>query len=961
MAKITTATNETVYQIKTWLGVNEAPEGDSRLKVGEAAAMRNFKITAGGALKKRAGSLNVAGLMTEYIAYVDEESEKTLITMYGTPTALTMHPRCITDSVGIPTVDGTGFEVTAATAADHIHSYYESDGKAYRFLRLDTNIASGDFEITGGAATKGALTKIATGKNTNQSGSVVITGTESIMTYAELSIDENGNTVIDGETAEHASAFGSTEGWVTQDVGGYLAVNEKPYLYYGSKTESYSAKHKWKKHKCTRSTNSYSYYTQSGWAVAGTYTAVEGDVTSGSASYYFNSSTGTFTPTGNSVSIGYGISGTIYYGGGSSIHRATSNGSVVTFYSNSANGPYWSSYYTYSVGDYIEDVLVTDGQYPDIDTLSYVTTTTSGSLSYTVMTDGTNFYAYTKNTEDTQDYYICEYAWYAYPLTVEATSYSWVFNNMLSRSNDADSIVRGIWSGYVNGSEVLCAACNGFLWELNLTDGKWSKTACGALNTASDVHMFGFAEKLYLLNGSEYLVWDGETLSEVTGYRPLISTSVPPGGGGTSLESVNKLNGTRRSQFSPDGESVTFTLPEKNIESVDYVRYTATDEDVDGWTADTETGTVTFETAPANGINTIEIGWSVGTNDAAKVRGMRYSELYNGTQDTRVFLYGDGTNAAIYSGLDENGQARADYFPDLNVAAVGDENTPITAMIRHYNKLMAFKLDSAYSIYYDTLTLASGEVTSAFYITPVNRSIGNCALGQVELVENRPRTLDGRSVIEWKATSTSGTVTGDQRNAQRVSQRVDRSIRDFDLSTARTFYDKYAHEYYVIGADGTALVNNVDADAWYIYTNFDARVLINYKDELYFGTEDGYLRHFSDSYFSDNDEAIDAFWESGSMAFDSDYMRKYSAMLWVGIKPENNGYLQITAETDRKSDFAEYSFSTDDASEVPTMNRIKLKAKKFTFYKLILSNNTSDTTATVVSADIRVRGTGYVR
>jgi len=43
------------------------------------------------------------------------------------------------------------------------------------------------------------------------------------------------------------------------------------------------------------------------------------------------------------------------------------------------------------------------------------------------------------------------------------------------------------------------------------------------------------------------------------------------------------------------------------------------------------------------------------------------------------------------------------------------------------------------------------------------------------------------------------------------------------------------------------------------------------------------------------------------------------------------------------------------------MNRIKLKAKKFTYYKLILSNRSADTTATVVSADIRVREAGYVR
>ena len=360
-------------------------------------------------------------------------------------------------------------------------------------------------------------------------------------------------------------------------------------------------------------------------------------------------------------------------------------------------------------------------------------------------------------------------------------------------------------------------------------------------------------------------------------------------------------------------------------------------------------------------MDSIEAGWTYPVSYADTVRAMRYAELYNGAQDTRVFLYGDGSNQCFYSGLDYNGQPRADYFPDLNVAHIGDANTPITAMIRHYNKLLAFKLDSSYSLYYDTLTQEDGKTIPGFYITTVNRDIGNCAPGQARLVENRPRTLDGRSVIEWKATSTSGNITGDQRNAQRVSQRVERSIRTFDLTTARTFYDKISHEYYVIGSEGTALVNNVEADAWYVYTGLNATCMITYEDEVYYGTTDGWLRHLSNDYADDQGAAIDAYWESGAMAFGEDFKRKYSAMLWVGIKPENNGYLKVTAETDRKTDFAEYSFSTDSAEAVPEMNRIKMKAKKFTYYKLILANNTADTTATVVSADIRVRGTGYVR
>lgn len=554
----------------------------------------------------------------------------------------------------------------------------------------------------------------------------------------------------------------------------------------------------------------------------------------------------------------------------------------------------------------------------------------------------------------------CQTCQTACETSVQATStYSWKFNPVTSDGNSADKVVRGLWSGIVAGREVLCAACNGYLWQLSLAaDGTWSKTSCGQITTTSDVFMFGFGEKMYLLNGTQYKVWDGSALSEVVGYRPMVSVSVPPNGGGKTLEGINKLCGMRRCKFSPDGSATVFMLPEKGIASVDYVSLNGVST-ASGWSADTATGKVTFTTAPPSGTNSLEIGWTFPTNSAASVRSMRFAELYNGAQDSRIFVYGDGTNKAFYSGIDYDGVPRADYFPDLNEVAVGDDNVQITAMIRHYSRLLAFKLDSTWSISYGGISLPDGTATAGFFVTPVNRDVGCCSPGQAELVENRPRTLDGRSVIEWR--SSDGNINADERNARRISQRVDGTIRTFDLTAAKTYYDKYAHEYYVIGPNGTALVNGVDADAWYVYTNFDARCQINYKDEMYFGTSDGYLRHFSDEYTSDDGAAIDALWESGAMSFGEDFKRKYSAMLWIGIKPENNGYLSVTAETDTKSDFAELGFKSDVSGAVPKMTRIKLKAKKFTYYKLILSNNSATATATVVSADLRVRGTGYVR
>lgn len=135
MAQIITSIRENIYQIKKWLGVNEAQEGEASLKMGEAAVMRNFKVTAGGALKKRGGSRNIAGLMSGYTAEVDTGTTKVLLTETGVSTAaLTMYPGIEVDSVGGITLTGESAGVTNENQAEHLGWYYRAgDGAVYKF------------------------------------------------------------------------------------------------------------------------------------------------------------------------------------------------------------------------------------------------------------------------------------------------------------------------------------------------------------------------------------------------------------------------------------------------------------------------------------------------------------------------------------------------------------------------------------------------------------------------------------------------------------------------------------------------------------------------------------------------------------------------------------------------------------------------------------------------------------
>ena len=629
-------------------------------------------------------------------------------------------------------------------------------------------------------------------------------------------------------------------------------------------------------------------------------------------------------------------------------------------------------------GSTAEAFRVDEAFCPSLTMYPTASASTDGFVSLSGTTAAVNY----DNYESYVDYYWGHDDYKIWKLTEivydsDADTYTWYGYSMTVTSASTSQIVRGLWSGYVNGTEYVLSACDGKLWKIY--DGAdWCKTELGSVDTTGPVFMFGFSDSVYIMDGAKYRSWDGTTYGEVTGYRPLVTVSVIPAGGGTSLEQINKLNGLRRSWFSPDGTATEFYLPEQGLTSIDWVKNIATDTTYTSgtdYTPDTTNGKVTFTSAPTAGENTIEIAWTYPTTDRSTVEAMQYAEMFNGAQDTRVFLYGDGSNTLLYSGLDYDGNARADYFPDMNEAAIGASNTPVTACIRHYSRMIVYKSDSTYYLAYGSITLEDGSTIASFSVVPVNRTIGNVAPGQARLVLNSPRTLHGKDCWEWKNSSSySSNLTADERQAKCLSSRVYSSLKQFDLDSAYCWDDNDHQEYYIC-YDGTALVHNYAADVWYKYTDFDAVCMVNFHGELYFGTSDGKVEWLDSNTRTDNGEAVDAYWESGSMDFGADNMWKYMASEWYGIKPEANSYVECTIQTDVKSEYATKSISTGIGmfstmsfaafsfltNSNPHIEKTRIKAKKFVYCKQIFRSSRLDATATILSADFRVRQTGYAK
>ena len=527
----------------------------------------------------------------------------------------------------------------------------------------------------------------------------------------------------------------------------------------------------------------------------------------------------------------------------------------------------------------------------------------------------------------------------------------------------------GSWYGKVGDDYHLVAAFGGALFDVDMSGTTKVIGKC----TQDTTSFFGFEGNVYLLNGHEYLYWDGKAdtqFKEVEPYVPTIMTASTPLGAGTSLENVNRLTNKRKVQYSPDGTAKDYFLPESDVASV-----VSVEGDSGSYTLDKEKGKVTFNTAPKAGVNSLTITYTKGDGAADEVKKMHYAELFNGVTDSRIFLYGDGSNKTVYSGTNlETGRPDASYFPDLYEASVGEANTPITAMIRHYSRLLVFKSASTWSMQYEITGLATGGVTAAFYVTPVNRQIGNSAPGQVQLLENNPLTLFEESVYQWRATSSSGNITADNRNANRISDRVADTISGFDLEKTKTFNSLSHNEYWFLYG-GTAVILNYAADAWYLYTNMPFVEMQEIKGEIYGFREDGGLVHIDRQYRNDDGADINAYAATGSMDFDRDWVLKYSPVIYVALKPESGARVTVTTETNRRSDYPEKMVSANLSSaktvdfnhfsfitnRKPQVRRVKMKVKKATFYKLVFKSISSSATATVLEADIQLRYAGNVK
>lgn len=553
----------------------------------------------------------------------------------------------------------------------------------------------------------------------------------------------------------------------------------------------------------------------------------------------------------------------------------------------------------------------------------------------------------------------------------------------------------GVWAGFL-GEEDLLVVCDFFggkdrLFAYRKTangENKLVAQQTGVLDLASAdgaiVNIFTFNGNLYIMSTGNTAVFEDGAFVKKEPYIPLVIAGANPAGGGTTLENINLLSPLRRMNFSSDGESKVYNLPAEAIGVtqiiVDNVQLNVSSTG----SFDASQKTFTFSTAPAKGVGNVEITYTTYAATAEKTRMQiikcRLHEEYNGSTDTRLFVAGNGTNMCYYTGVTKDGEATALYFPAMNEVAVDMSGSAITGLVRHYSKLLVFKNDGTHTISYEPVTLTDGTTVAGFYLRPMNKEFGNEILGQVQTVNNYPRTITKDGLYEWRITSS---YYKDERYAKRISDMVEKSFAKADISKIVTCDDDFKKNYYVFlnDSEGTVLVNRYElnkGNCWCVYKSSLFRnvrwAMIYGGDMVFFNDTEGF--RFAEAITADAPEQeedkphqIRAVWESGFMDFGADFRRKYSSEIYVSVEPRAGSEVIVTAETDKRTDylektiknslfgfdnidFSDFTFNTNDR---PTINRVRLKVKKFVYYKLIFRIEKYGATGTILGVDQKIR------
>lgn len=447
---------------------------------------------------------------------------------------------------------------------------------------------------------------------------------------------------------------------------------------------------------------------------------------------------------------------------------------------------------------------------------------------------------------------------------------------------------------------------------------------------------FVFENIFYIKDGTNYLQYDGETVSPVVGYVPTTTIARKPMGGGTPHEEVNMLSDRRKNSFLADGVSFDFFLDVVNIDE-DFVPVVTVNDQIvetDKYTVDYADGRIQFITSPpdaplTDGQDNVVVEFKKAVP--------RYKNCINGCTmlqvfDNRVFFSGNPEfpNMIWHCSLNDPG-----YCSDLDYYREGMDEAAVRGMVAGNNALWVFREPSHANttVFYHTPTIDEeyGKIYPSAHSSITTGCVGRAVNFNDDIIFFSERGMEG--------------ISGDVTTEQVVAHRS--SLVDRKLIAEAGYRDMLLEEWegyllVIIGkrvylADSRAIFtyeNHSEYDWFYWELEKDITCTSVRGGVLYLGTADGIYT------LTDNGVSVHSYWTTPKDKFKHPHKLKTTNK--KGCVAEATGDISVYAKLE-DTDFelvGEYQGVTDYFVS-------RIKRKKWKDIQLKFASNTRFSLETV--------------
>lgn len=481
---------------------------------------------------------------------------------------------------------------------------------------------------------------------------------------------------------------------------------------------------------------------------------------------------------------------------------------------------------------------------------------------------------------------------------------------------------------------------------------------------------FVLNDTLFMKNGTNYLSYDGTTVTDVatTAYIPTILVGRSPSGApnaGTVLERFNLLSVGFKTSFSADGVAVSYTLPYVSLDTtpivvvVNGVTKTLTTD----YTVNFVTGVITFVVAPTIGTNNVIItAFKASLMHPEYILNCTIAEVYGGKTSATVFLSGNPNfpDQVWHSRL-YGSNYNADYFPDDGWQKVPGN----VAGLAHIFDLLYISHSNGHG----NFSYVDGPAYPIFPYADINLEKGSDIPGSIQEVNN---TVVCASSVNGVLQILSNTTVNNRLSVNDISNLIDKGgverqdlglLRQANLQNAVSYnFDNY----YGLCVNNACYVWDYKSNAWLYDTNIPASVFAVIDNTLCFGSNTaGIVYQFDPLVANDDGVAIDSWLYTRIENAGTPTRIKVINKLDVVAKPLNRASVEISLNSRQSNgvvllqlqtnafgyvnfNYANFTYNT---SFFPVVKR-KRMSKRANYFQFRFRNNVLDEGMSLISLKV---------